>query len=160
MRARAHRSPDERIRAEAVVEGAQVVVDAEREAHALQSLLGHVGAVGPGHEHHAIARGLADADDRGDALDVHEPLEAAVAPAAHHAVAPGPRQAIGPYRTHLSPDLDHRGATLRLAPDGRPNGRPWRWKVPNEGLKVCARAADEAQQGHARTRAPDTGECQ
>ena len=108
-RARTER-PDERIGAEAVVERAQVVVDAEREAHALQGLLGHVGAVGPGHEHHAIARGLADADDRGHALDVHEPLEAAVAPAAHDAVAPRPRQAIGPYRAHLSPDLDHRGA--------------------------------------------------
>ena len=69
-RARTER-PDERIGAEAVVERAQVVVDAEREAHALQRLLGHVGAVGPGHEHHAIARGLADADDRGHPLDVH-----------------------------------------------------------------------------------------
>ena len=82
VRARAHRAPDERIGAEAVVERAQVVVDAEREAHALQRLLGHVGAVGPGHEHHAIARGLADADDRGHALDVH-------------AAAPGRRRAGG-----------------------------------------------------------------
>ena len=109
--ARAHRSPDERIGAEAVVEGAQVVIDAQREAHALQGLRGHVRTVGPGHEHDAVARGLADADDRGDALDVQQALEAAVAPAAHDPVAPRPRQAIGPHRTHLSPDLDH-GAGL------------------------------------------------
>ena len=126
MRARAHRAPDERIGAEAVVEGAQVVVDAQREAHALQGLLGHVGAVGPGHEHDAIARGLADADDRGHPLDVHQPLEAAVAPAAHDAVAPRPRQAIGPYRTHLSPDLDHRARLYASRPTGGPNGRPRR----------------------------------
>ena len=98
---------------------AQVVVDAQREAHPLQGLFGDVGAVGSGHEDHPVARGLADADDRGHPLDVHEPLEAAVAPAAHDAVAPRARQAKGPRRTHLSPHLDHRGATLRLAPDGR-----------------------------------------
>ena len=43
------------------------------------------GLVGAGHEHHAITRGLADADDRRRPLDV-QPLEAAVAAAAQDAV--------------------------------------------------------------------------
>ena len=124
VRARAHGSPDEVIRAEAVVEGAQVVVDAQREAHALQGLLGDVGAVGSGHQHHAVTRRLADADDRGHALDVEQSLEAAVAPAAHDAVPSRTRQAKGPRRTHLSPHLDHRGPTLRLASDGRRTAPP------------------------------------
>jgi hypothetical protein len=32
--------------------------------------------------------------------------------------------------------------------------------VDNEGLKVFVRAADGSTQGHAWTRAPDTGGCQ
>jgi hypothetical protein len=118
VRAIAHRAPDERIRAEAVIERAQVVVDAQREAHALQGLLGHVGAVGSGHQHHAVARGLADADDRGHPLDVQQPLQAAVGPSAHDAVAPRPRQAKRPHRTHLSPHLDHPARLYASRPTG------------------------------------------
>ena len=70
-RARTER-PDERVVAEAVVEGAQVVVDAEREAHPRRSASSATSRwSAPGAEHDAVARGLADADDRGRALDVH-----------------------------------------------------------------------------------------
>jgi len=103
----AHRGADDRVVAVAVVERPQVVVDAQREAHARQRFLGHVGRIRPRHEHDAIARGLADAHHGGSALDVQQALEAAVAAAAQHPVGPGPRQAIGPHRTDLSPDLDH-----------------------------------------------------
>ena len=120
MRPRAHRAPDHGIGAEALVEGAQVVVDAEREAHAPQGLLGHVGAVGAGHEQHAIARGLADADDRRRPLDVQQALEAAVAPAAQDPVGARAGQAVGPRRTHLSPHLDHRRDSTPRARRGRP----------------------------------------
>ena len=102
---------------------AQVVVDAQREAHPRRASSATSGLSAPGHQHHAVARRLADADDRGHPLDVQQPLEAAFAPPAHDAVAPRMRQAKGPRRTHLSPHLDHRGPTLRLASDGRRTAR-------------------------------------
>ena len=75
----AQRRPDQRVVAKALVERAQVVVDAEREAHP-RDRGGRVGAVlRPGAEQHAALAGLRDAHDRRPALEVQQPLEHAAA---------------------------------------------------------------------------------
>jgi len=71
----AHRRADQRVRAEPLVERAQVVVEPEREAHPGDALLGLGAARRPGPEQHLVAGGLGDADDNRHAVDVHEALE-------------------------------------------------------------------------------------
>ena len=146
-RARTER-PITRIGAEAVVEGAQVVVDAEREAHAPHSLLGHVGAVGAGHEHHAITRGLADADDRGRPLDVQQPLEAAVAAAAHDAV--GAARGAGDRATPDAPLASPR-PSARLYASRPTRGARGQRLAPSGAAKRGSRRASAGRWSSARS---------
>ena len=77
----AQRGPDQRVVAKALVERAQVVVDAEREAHPRDRRLGAGAILRPGAEQHAALAGLRDAHDGRAAVEVQQPLEHAAAPA-------------------------------------------------------------------------------
>jgi len=115
-RPQAHRRPDERVAPEAVVERAQVVVDAEREAHPHDRLLRGGAVVRAGAEEDLVGGDLGDAHDRGLALDVDEPFEdPAVSP--QDAVARAAGEAEDPARADGLADLGHR------PPDAMPAGR-------------------------------------
>ncbi len=116
-RAAPQRRADQRVEPEALVERAQVVVDAEREAHPRDRLLGHAGVLGPGAEHDRVGARLRDSDDG-----------AACPRRAGGARAPGRGGAGSPSRPTPGRRKTHAGrtsrrtstiaATLRRRPDG------------------------------------------
>ena len=113
----AHGRADQRIVAEALVEGAQVVVDAQREPHPLDRqargrLVGSLSA-----EKHALGARLRHAHHGRPAVDVQQPLPYASSP---------PREAVRgaphghpehPSGDHLRAHVDHEARTLRRPSD-------------------------------------------
>ncbi|CAA9510900.1 MAG: hypothetical protein AVDCRST_MAG53-2602 [uncultured Solirubrobacteraceae bacterium] len=108
VRRAAHRRPDQRVEAKPLVEGAQVIVDPEREAHPRDRLGADVPAPGRPRAHHdPVGPGLRRPHDRPLTLHVDEPLEHRSA-AARDAVHPAAGQAEGPGGTDLDTDVLHR----------------------------------------------------
>ena len=97
---------DERVGAEALVERPQVVVDAEREAHPRDRLLGVSAVSAHAPSTTASAAGWAARTIDGLAVDVQEALEHAAAPA-QDAVGPAAGEAKDPWRADVPADLDH-----------------------------------------------------
>src|SRR5438034_680777 len=75
LRSKDCRRADERVEAEAVVERAQVVVDGDGEAHALDGFVGGVAVVGLRAEEDPVAGELAYADEGGLAFDAEQARE-------------------------------------------------------------------------------------
>src|SRR5205807_8046451 len=148
---------DQRVVAEALVEAAQIVVDADGEPHAGDRLLGD-GA--PGRlraEEDTVGGELADAHDRGLVADMDEPVQDDPAPGEHAVAAAAQREPEGPDGPDLDPVVDHlspiehvhvdqEGARpddlepLGLAPAAELEGRPARAAALDE--------CDDPRAGH------------
>jgi len=111
----AHGHADQRVAPEAVVEGPQVVVDPEGEAHAVDRLDGGVPVRGARAEQDLVAAGLRDAHDDRFVADVDEALEDAAA-TAQDAVRRPAGKAERPSRAHGLPDLGHAGGLYARGP--------------------------------------------
>jgi hypothetical protein len=140
----AHGAPEQRIEAEALVEGPQVVVDPERKAHACDGLLGRGAVRRRGREQDTVARGLADPDDRGLVVDVQQAGERAAAGPQDPVAAAEAGQTEGPAGPNLADCLDQtaryrrwiRVLGLALAPG---NGFALRSRSP-KGFAARSRA--------------------
>jgi hypothetical protein len=87
------------------MKGAQILIDAKREAHARDAVLGGHVRARPRAQKDAVGRGLCHANDHRLALVVQQAFEHSAA-AAQHTVHAGTRQAKRPGRAHLNALLD------------------------------------------------------
>ncbi len=105
-RPRAHGASDQRVVGELAVEAAQIVVDAEREAHPLDPVARRLDVARARPEEHHVGRGLRDAHVHRLAVAVQQPFEHTAATAQHPVHAARQRQAKRTRRRDLDAQLD------------------------------------------------------
>jgi hypothetical protein len=98
-----HGSPDQRIEPEALVKGAEVLIDAERDPHPFDPPLSRVAVIRIGGEYDAVGGRLGDAHNHRLLAGVQQPLEHAAAHPGQAIEAVAQRERERPARANLHP---------------------------------------------------------